>query len=137
MGLYSRSRGQRRIGSRIIQWALSVLSYINVTSSSHVYAKRAAAMKKVVGKPFSNKEVTLDGHHYQNCRFESCSFVYAAADRFLLEENRISADCRFVFTGKAADTLGTMKAIYSMGEWGRSQIVSTFQEIAPDLKNLH
>ena len=94
-------------------------------------------MKKVVGKPFSNEQVPLDGYHYENCNFQSCTFVYSATDDFTLRNNVVSDDCIFRFTGAAGNTVATLKAIYSIGEWGRRTIVNTFQEIAPDLKNLH
>jgi len=94
-------------------------------------------MKKVVGKPFVGKTVPLDGHHYEKCDFRSCTFVYSATDDFTLRNNVVSDDCIFRFTGAAGNTVATLKAIYSIGEWGRQTIISTFQNIAPDLKNLH
>ena len=94
-------------------------------------------MKRIKGKPFVNQDVPLDGHHYEGCTFQSCTFVYAGVDSFGLDDNTISTDCCFRFTGKAANTVSTMRAIYSMGEWGRRHVLATIQEIAPDIKNLH
>jgi len=94
-------------------------------------------MEQIKDKTFSNQEVPLDECHYIDCNFQSCTFVYSGSGVFGLEGNCISSDCNFTFTGKAADTVAAMRAIYSMGEWGRNTIIDTFQEIAPDIKNLH
>jgi hypothetical protein len=94
-------------------------------------------MNRVTDKEFKNAEVLLDGHHYERCRFDSCTFVYAATRRFVLANNHIVGDTRFEFTGAAADTLATLKAIYGMGKFGRDMILKTFGEIAPDLKDIH
>ena len=94
-------------------------------------------MEQIKGKTFSNQDVLLDGYHYEGCTFQSCAFVYAGTDGFVLDVNNISPDCNFTFTGKAANTVAAMRAIYSMGEWGRRHILETFQEIAPDIKKLH
>lgn len=88
-------------------------------------------------KTFDRSEVALDDNEYIGCTFNSCTFVFAAKGPFTLNGNSISADCRFVFTGGAADTINAMRAIYSMGEWGRNHVMATFQQIAPDLKKLN
>ena len=87
-------------------------------------------MKKIKGKSFTSQEVPLDANHYEGCKFESCTFVFAGTDRFGLSNNRISKDCNFLFTGAAENTVNGMQAIYSMGEWGRNTVRKTFQEIA-------
>ncbi len=94
-------------------------------------------METVKNKSFKNQEVVLDGCHYDNCNFESCTFVYSATSPIGLTNNSVATDCVFKFDGAASDTLNTMRAIYSMGEWGRKHIIATFQQIAPDLKKLH
>ncbi len=94
-------------------------------------------MVKVKSKSFSNQDVPLDGFHYEQCNFKSCTFVFSATATFSLTNNHISGNSRFKFTGKAADTVAAMKAIYSMGDWGRKHVLATFQEIAPDIKTLH
>ena len=94
-------------------------------------------MNNVSSKTFKNQDVMLDGNHYDDCKFESCTFVYAAADAFGLSNNHITGNTNFRFTGAAANTLATMKAIYSMGDFGKDVILKSFQDIAPDIKNLH
>lgn len=94
-------------------------------------------MQKITGKTFTNQEITLDGHIYEGCNFESCTLVFSACAPFGLTGNHVFGDTKFVFAGAAADTVAAMKAIYSMGEWGRRNIAATFEQIAPDIKNLH
>ncbi len=94
-------------------------------------------MKKVVGKTFSKEEVPLDDHRYKDCTFESCTFIFEASGGFFMDKNHISTNCVFKFTGPASKTVAAMKAIYSMGDWGRTMVLNTFKEIAPDLKKLH
>ena len=94
-------------------------------------------MKKISAKKFSKEHIQLDGNSYDGCTFESCTFVYDATADFELANSAISSDCRFLFRHAAGSTLNTLKAIYSMGSWGRSQVIATLQNVAPDLKNLH
>lgn len=94
-------------------------------------------MKTIKNKQFSGDDIMLDDHHYENCKFMSCKFIYAATGGFRLRDNTISNDCTFEFRGAAADTLNTMKAIYGMGEFGRKVIFESFKVIAPDITNLH
>lgn len=94
-------------------------------------------MNKVSGKTFKNQEVMLDGNHYDDCKFVSCTLVYAAAAPFGLTNNNITGNTKFTFIGAAGNTVAAMKAIYSMGDFGRNTILKTFQEVAPDLENLH
>jgi len=94
-------------------------------------------MTKHSGTKFSGSEILLDGNEYDGCQFESCVITYSASKPFGFSNNRIASNCRFYFTGAAADTLATMKVIYSMGPWGQNIIASTFKDIAPDLKKLH
>ena len=94
-------------------------------------------MEKIVGKPFKNQDIILDDHHYEGCEFESCVFIYAGFNSFRLENNAISTDCKFMFAGAAGNAVTALKAIYAMGEWGRRHVIATFQDIAPDIKNLH
>ena len=94
-------------------------------------------MEKIEGKSISNQDVALDGRHYEDCTFTSCTFIYAATDRFGLNNNSIANDCRFLFIGAASDTLNTLKALYSAGDWGRVAVLNTLQDIVPDIKKLH
>jgi hypothetical protein len=88
-------------------------------------------------REFTRYRVDLDGNEYVGCTFTSCTFVYNGGVDYLLDGNNISGDCRFEFTGAAANTVNTMRAIYGMGPWGRHQILATFQAIAPDMKKLN
>lgn len=80
---------------------------------------------------FKGVEVVLDGNEYEHCSFDSCTFVYSGGEsRFGF--NRVSPDCNFLFRGAAGNTVRTMQAIYrDFGEWGKRQIISTFEQIAP------
>jgi len=62
-------------------------------------------------KPFRGERIALDGNEYEHCSFESCTFVFSATAPFRLAHNDISADCRFEFTGAAADTVTAMRGI--------------------------
>lgn len=88
-------------------------------------------------KRYRGEPVALDGNEYVGCTFDSCTFVYSATGRFALDSNSISNDCRFEFSGAAADTVATMQAIYRMGDWGGNHILATFQQIAPGLQKLN
>jgi len=94
-------------------------------------------MNKISGQTFRGQQVVLDNNEYVGCTFDSCTFVYSGVAAFGLSHNSISANCSFEFKDAAANTLTTMKAIYSMGQWGRQQIIATFQTIAPDQKKLN
>jgi hypothetical protein len=89
-------------------------------------------------RKFVGINVELDGNEYVGCTFTSCIFVYRANGRpVVLKDNRISADCNFRFAGAASDTVGMLKAIWNLGEWGRRGIIATFQSIAPGLQRLN
>lgn len=94
-------------------------------------------MKVISHLTYADCDVPLDGNSYEHCTFDSCRFVYAGREPFSLASNNISPDCGFVFTGFAANTVSTMRAIYGMGAWGRQHVLATFQQIAPDLKKLN
>lgn len=94
-------------------------------------------MNRYEKSTFTNAQVQLDGNEYIGCTFNSCIFVYQGRDTFSLIDNHISMDCKLAVSGAAANTVGAMKAIYSMGDWGRRQILGTFEQIAPDFKKRH
>lgn len=94
-------------------------------------------MTKITGKSFVREDVPLDDHHYERCVFRSCRFIFAGRGAFSLDYPEVSPDCEFLFTEFASNTLKAMQAIYGAGEWGRSRVIATFQEIAPDLTKLH
>ncbi len=94
-------------------------------------------MEIIKNKSFKNQDVVLDDYRYERCEFESCNFVFSATGTFVLKDNHISGNCRFTFTGQAANTVDAMKSIYAIGGWAKSMILKTFEEIAPDAKDLH
>ncbi len=94
-------------------------------------------MKKVVGKSFTGKTMPLDDHHYEDCKFQSCTFTFSATSGFGLTNNRISEDCVIRLNGSAAKTMAAMKALYDSSNWGRNMIVATFERVAPKLHKLH
>jgi hypothetical protein len=88
-------------------------------------------------KTFMREPVELDGNEYVGCTFESCTIIYRGRAGYTFGDNRISTDSQFEFADAAANTLTTMRMIWSLGEWGRASIIKTFQSIAPDLKKLN
>ena len=84
---------------------------------------------KIVEHDFSNQEVILDFHEYENCMFRNCRFVVLGFGPFALNKCEV-IDCQFTFAGPAANTIQTMTAIYhNNGEQGQQLIEATFNAI--------
>ncbi|MBV9659409.1 MAG: hypothetical protein JO295_15015 [Verrucomicrobia bacterium] len=84
---------------------------------------------KIVEHDFSNQEVILDFHEYENCQFRNCRFVVLGFGPFALNKCDV-IDCQFTFAGPAANTIQTMTAIYhNNGEQGKQLIEATFNTI--------
>lgn len=94
-------------------------------------------MNRISDSTFSGAAIALDDHEYEGCTFISCTFTYAGTGRFRLAHNTISPDCRFAFSGAAANAIDALQAIFRMGDWGRAHVLATFQQIAPGLKDLN
>lgn len=96
-----------------------------------------ARMKVFRNRSFRFRTVKLDDHHYDNCRFESCVFVYAGTANFSLTNSLIDEDCGFRLDGVAAKTMKAMQALYSNSEWGRQMILNSLQDVVPALEKRH
>lgn len=94
-------------------------------------------MKVVKNRSFHNMTVRLDDHHYDNCRFELCVFVYAGTARFTLTNSLIDEDCALRLDGTAADTMKAMQTLYSNSEWGQEMILNELRDIVPELSRRH
>jgi hypothetical protein len=93
-------------------------------------------LRRIIGKPFSNQEIRLDGREYTDCVFQSCLLVYSGKRKFRLIGSSMSADCRFEFRGKAAETVETMSELYALGDWGKQSVREALRRIVPDIEKL-
>lgn len=85
---------------------------------------------KYVNEVFSDRDVQLDGHEYEGCRFERVRFVYSGIGQLRFAGNFVDKDCRWSFDGPAANTVTFMAAAYNgLGEPGRYLIDKTFDDI--------
>ncbi len=67
---------------------------------------------EVVGERFQAERVVLDGKHFKDCRFDTCTLVYRGG----VPPNFIQCDFaapRFVFEDEAQNTVQLMSAIYN------------------------
>ena len=94
-------------------------------------------MKVVKNRAFHLKTVRLDDHHFDNCRFELCVFVYAGTAGFTLTNSLIDEDCELRLDGAAAETMKAMQALYSNSEWGQQMILNEFRNGVPELNKRH
>jgi hypothetical protein len=66
----------------------------------------------VTGKDFTGTRVLLDGKHFEDCSFETCTLVYRGG----VPPNFVRCDFaapRFVFEEAAKSTVQLMSAIYN------------------------
>jgi hypothetical protein len=66
----------------------------------------------VKGRDFSSERVVLDGKHFEDCRFDTCTLVYRGG----VPPNFVRCDFaapRFVFEEAAKSTVQLMSAIYN------------------------
>jgi len=66
----------------------------------------------VKGQDFSSERVVLDGKHFEDCRFDTCTLVYRGG----VPPNFVRCDFaapRFVFEEAAKSTVQLMSAIYN------------------------
>jgi len=94
-------------------------------------------MKVFRNRSFRSRTVKLDDYHYDNCRFESCVFVFAGTASFRLTNSLIDEDCAFRLDGVAAKTMKAMQMLYSNSEWGRQMILESLQAAVPGLHKRH
>lgn len=68
--------------------------------------------EEVAGQSFSSERVVLDGKHFEDCTFETCTLVYGGGT----PPNFVRCDFaapRFVFEDAAQSTIQLMSAIYN------------------------
>jgi len=74
---------------------------------------RSNAEREVVrGQTFAGERVVLDGKHFEDCDFDSCTLVYRGG----VPPNFVRCDFaapRFVFEDAAQNTVQLMSAIYN------------------------
>lgn len=81
------------------------------------------------GKKFHDIDVCLDGSTFVSCTFERCVLIFSGFLPVHLEANTISADCKWEFTGAAANTVQFMRALHSHGGGGTDLIENMFREM--------
>ncbi len=68
--------------------------------------------EEVLGQNFSSERVVLDGKHFENCSFDTCSLVYKGGRPPNFVGCEFAAP-RFVFEEAAQSTVQLMSAIYN------------------------
>ena len=81
---------------------------------------------EVVGRSFSSERVVLDGTHFEDCTFDTCTLVYGGGRPPHFVRCDFAAP-RFVFEDAAQNTIQLMSAIY--GGIDERIIEKTFDEI--------
>ncbi|MCS3754188.1 DUF5067 domain-containing protein [Salinibacter ruber] len=66
----------------------------------------------VVGQSFSSERVVLDGTHFEDCTFDTCTLVYGGGRPPHFVRCDFAAP-RFVFEDAAQNTIQLMSAIYN------------------------
>ncbi len=66
------------------------------------------------GQTFTNTKIALDGANFDSCKFDRCVLVYSGLLPVTLQSNSF-VDCRWEFSGPAANTVGFMQALYNGG----------------------
>ena len=74
--------------------------------------KGAPDRERVQGREFTGERLVIDGKHFEDCRFESCTLVFegGVAPNFVRCE---FAAPQFAFTEAAKNTVQLMSAIYN------------------------
>ena len=73
---------------------------------------RDAKRTDVLGESYSSERVVLDGKHFEDCSFDTCTLVYQGG----VPPNFVRCDFaapRFVFEEAAQSTIQFMSAIYN------------------------
>jgi len=101
-----------------------------------VHIQREGSGMKFEKREFRNERINLNGNEFDHCQFFGCEMVFNGVGAVGLTHNGFH-ECKWIFEGPAADTVGFMKALYAMGAGGRDLILQTFKDVAPDLKFRH
>ncbi|MEO6340657.1 MAG: hypothetical protein ABIO39_11495 [Caulobacteraceae bacterium] len=78
------------------------------------------------GLSYNHQTVVLDGENFSNCEFAACRLVYSGGEPPKLESCRFT-DCEWKFEGPAADTLASLKLMWSVG--AKPAVQSLIKEI--------
>ena len=60
-------------------------------------------MEKIENREFADETIMLDGHHYVDCVFNNCTFVFHGGD-YGFHNIIYNKNCRFAFGGPASRT---------------------------------
>lgn len=86
----------------------------------------------VQGERFTGTQLTIDGKHFEDCHFDTCTFVYRGGVPPNFVRCEFAAP-HFVFEGAAQNTVQLMSAIYNGID---SRIIEmTFDEIRKGLSS--
>jgi len=74
--------------------------------------KGESEREEVLGQGFAGERVVIDGNHFEDCTFDTCTLIYRGG----VPPNFLRCDFaapRFVFEEAAQSTLQLMSAIYN------------------------
>ena len=74
--------------------------------------QHSSSRQDVVGQSYSGERVALDGKHFEDCSFETCTLVYKGGVPPNFVRCEFAAP-RFVFEEAAQSTIQLMSAIYN------------------------
>jgi hypothetical protein len=77
---------------------------------------------------FHDITVYLDGSTFLGCAFERCRFVFSGLIPSHLEGCRFT-ECKWEFAGPAANVIGFLTSLYSLGGGGKDLVEKTFESI--------
>ena len=90
-------------------------------------------MRRVVGKPYSNQDIKVDGIEFVDCNFQSCRLIYSGRASFKFVGSSFSSDCELKLRGRAADVVDALTSLYAIGDWGRNNVSAALCRVAPDI----
>jgi hypothetical protein len=76
-----------------------------------IVGERESALKDIINHKFINQNVVLDGHHFVNCTFDSCTLEHNGGF-FDLNGSNIGEDCRVNF--KKRETIAAVSLLYNL-----------------------
>lgn len=75
---------------------------------------------------FNHETVYLDGDAFEGCEFRDCRLVYSGGEPPAFRDCKFH-DCDWKFEDAAANTLGTLKAVWGVG--GKTAVQSMIKDI--------
>lgn len=79
-------------------------------------------------KKFHDTTVVLDGSTFAGCTFDRCMLIFSGLLPVHLEGCGFN-ECKWSFSGPAANTVGFMSAVHAMGGGATQLIEQTFENI--------